>query len=117
MRNQLLRDTDWASMAHGLEVRVPLVDTILLRRMAALVGGASASYARILKTHLAYSASRPLPARIANRPKTGFATPIAQWLQDRGVSAPRQSMATHTRQWARHVVENAIAPSRRALSA
>ena len=27
MRNQLLRDTDWASMAHSLEVRVPLVDS------------------------------------------------------------------------------------------
>ena len=27
MRNQLLRDTDWSSMAHGLEVRVPFVDT------------------------------------------------------------------------------------------
>jgi len=26
MRNQLLRDTDWASMAHGLEVRVPFAD-------------------------------------------------------------------------------------------
>ena len=26
MRNQLLRDTDWSSMAHGLEVRVPFVD-------------------------------------------------------------------------------------------
>ena len=30
MRNQLLRDTDWASMAHSLEVRVPLVDVELL---------------------------------------------------------------------------------------
>ncbi len=28
MRNQLLRDTDWASMAHALEVRVPLVDSV-----------------------------------------------------------------------------------------
>src|ERR1043166_2494541 len=26
MRNQLLRDTDWASMSHSLEVRVPMVD-------------------------------------------------------------------------------------------
>ena len=34
MRNQLLRDTDWASMAHSLEVRVPLVDVELLRRLA-----------------------------------------------------------------------------------
>ena len=31
MRNQLLRDTDWASMAHSLEVRTPLVDAVLLR--------------------------------------------------------------------------------------
>ena len=30
MRNQLLRDTDWSSMAHGLEVRVPFVDATLL---------------------------------------------------------------------------------------
>src|SRR5262249_17005330 len=26
MRNQLLRDADWAGMAHGIEIRVPLVD-------------------------------------------------------------------------------------------
>ena len=39
MRNQLLRDTDWAGMAHGLEVRVPLVDPVLLRRVAAAVPG------------------------------------------------------------------------------
>ena len=31
MRNQLLRDTDWASMAHSLEARVPLVDATLLQ--------------------------------------------------------------------------------------
>ena len=34
MRNQLLRDADWASMAHSLEVRVPLVDAHLLRAVA-----------------------------------------------------------------------------------
>ena len=34
MRNQLLRDTDWSSMAHGLEVRVPFVDmSTLLKRI------------------------------------------------------------------------------------
>ena len=26
LRNQLLRDADWAGMAHGIEIRVPLVD-------------------------------------------------------------------------------------------
>src|SRR6202022_4090231 len=33
MRNQLLRDVDWAGMAHSLEVRVPLVDCRLLERL------------------------------------------------------------------------------------
>src|SRR5206468_11479119 len=37
MRNQLLRDIDWASMAHSLEVRVPLVDAFLLRQVASAV--------------------------------------------------------------------------------
>ena len=36
MRNQLLRDTDWASMAHSLEVRVPLVDAVLLEKLAGI---------------------------------------------------------------------------------
>jgi asparagine synthase (glutamine-hydrolysing) len=30
MRNQLLRDADWAGMAHSLEIRLPLVDFTLL---------------------------------------------------------------------------------------
>ena len=37
MRNQLLRDTDWASMAHSVEVRTPLVDAALLRQIAPLL--------------------------------------------------------------------------------
>jgi asparagine synthase (glutamine-hydrolysing) len=39
MRNQLLRDTDWASMAHSLEVRVPLVDSKLLRSLVPITAG------------------------------------------------------------------------------
>ena len=31
LKNQLLRDCDWASMAHGIEVRVPFVDIELLK--------------------------------------------------------------------------------------
>ena len=50
MRNQLLRDADWASMAHSLEVRVPLVDVQLLRAaapaMIALPNGAGKRLSR-----------------------------------------------------------------------
>ena len=33
LRNQLLRDSDWASMAHGVELRTPLVDAYLLSQV------------------------------------------------------------------------------------
>jgi asparagine synthase (glutamine-hydrolysing) len=77
MRNQLLRDTDWASMAHSLEVRVPLVDPVLLRAVAPLVLRADGTG----KTQLARAPRPPLPEQVINRPKTGFTTPIAQWLE------------------------------------
>ncbi len=82
LRNQLLRDTDWAGMAHSLEVRVPFVDAPLVQNVAAdfaaLPPGAG-------KEVVANSPSVAVPAEIQDRAKsgfkTGFATPIAQWLQ------------------------------------
>lgn len=77
MRNQLLRDSDWASMAHSLELRTPLVDWELLRRIAPvtaqLTGGAG-------KAALAQSPSSPLPIACSQRARTGFTVPIGQWL-------------------------------------
>lgn len=99
MRNQLLRDVDWASMAHSLEVRVPLVDSELLRCVAPhgtrVAGG-------IGKQILATAASRPLPPPILSRPKTGFGTPVGMW---QGVSAncQRTNSMPWARQWARQV--------------
>ena len=36
LRNQLLRDSDWAGMAHALEIRVPMLDLSLLRSLVPL---------------------------------------------------------------------------------
>src|SRR5262249_15349971 len=80
MRNQLLRDMDWASMAHSLEVRVPLVDVTLLQRIAPMVLGRVPQVPGA-KASLAQSPSRPLPTAAVARAKTGFTTPIAAWLQ------------------------------------
>ena len=77
MRNQLLRDTDWASMAHSLEVRVPLVDVKLLTRLA-LITTKNGSPA---KQMLGNSPRVPLPPKVIERPKTGFGTPMQAWLQ------------------------------------
>jgi asparagine synthase (glutamine-hydrolysing) len=77
MRNQLLRDTDWASMAHSVEVRVPLIDSVLLQSTApiAVAGLADA------KGLLAGAPTHALPETIVCRRKTGFTTPIELWMQ------------------------------------
>jgi asparagine synthase (glutamine-hydrolysing) len=38
LTNTLLRDTDVMSMAHGLEVRVPLLDHLLIERVLQIPG-------------------------------------------------------------------------------
>jgi asparagine synthase (glutamine-hydrolysing) len=78
LRNQLLRDSDWASMAHSLELRTPLVDSLLLNTLKSfhtrLKGGAG-------KRLLASSPLKALPAEVLHRPKTGFAVPMTEWLR------------------------------------
>ena len=93
LRNQLLRDTDWASMAHSLEVRVPLVDGTLLRHFTTAAGLPD-------KATLASAPSRPLPAAIRQRSKTGFRTPIDTWM------GARLGVSGHwSRRWAARVLE------------
>ncbi len=87
MRNQLLRDSDWASMTHSLEVRVPLVDVALWRTLAPLLAGPRPPG----KQDLARSPVRPLPSAVLTRSKTGFFIPVRDWLLDgeTGVVAER----------------------------
>jgi asparagine synthase (glutamine-hydrolysing) len=84
MRNQLLRDTDSSSMAHGLEVRVPFVDMKLLDRL----GPAIASIAPPNKQDLACCAPQ-LAQAVRDRPKTGFTTPVRHWIDARQGRAGR----------------------------
>jgi len=91
MRNQLLRDSDWAGMAHSLEIRTPLVDAFLFQEIAAL--GAN-------KQDMASAPAIPLPGDVLNRPKTGFYLPVREWLmgeQDPG------ALGRGYRGWARMV--------------
>src|SRR5438874_475810 len=95
LRNQLLRDMDWASMAHSLEVRVPLVDAHLLRRLAPLIAGLRGRS----KELLAQTARPPLPEPVRKRRKTGFTLPINEWLKEEG------RVEFGKRSWARKVYE------------
>jgi len=78
LRNQLLRDSDWASMDHSVELRTPLVDAHLLSQLQPLLP----LFRRYPgKTLLANSPERPLPEQIVKRRKSGFAIPIEAWLR------------------------------------
>jgi asparagine synthase (glutamine-hydrolysing) len=97
MQNQLLRDSDWASMAHSLEIRVPLVDVDLLRAIAPMIAGPSPP----TKRDMALSPARALPDIVLNRPKTGFSVPVREWLGDTGKGPADYGY----RGWARHIFD------------
>ncbi|HEV3308495.1 MAG TPA: asparagine synthase (glutamine-hydrolyzing) [Candidatus Sulfotelmatobacter sp.] len=81
MLNTLLRDSDFMSMAHGLEVRVPLIDHQLARRVLALPGRWKLD-ARTPKPLLVKALTGQLPDNIVHRPKRGFTLPFEHWLRD-----------------------------------
>jgi asparagine synthase (glutamine-hydrolysing) len=78
MRNQLLRDTDWASMAHSLEVRVPLVDVEVLKALAPVL---LSQPAQVTKELLGRVARPRLPLAVSSRSKTGFNVPLNHWIE------------------------------------
>jgi asparagine synthase (glutamine-hydrolysing) len=81
MLNTLLRDSDFMSMAHGLEVRVPLIDHKLARQLMALPGSWKLN-AGTPKPLLVHALRGELPDQIVHRPKRGFTLPFEYWLRD-----------------------------------
>ena len=110
LRNQLLRDSDWASMAHSLELRTPLVDAWLLRDLMPVLK----SFNRLKgNAMLAASPSLVLSNEVINREKTGFGIPLGSWMQEsiniskvRFTSKPNQDGAD-SKLWA-HSVASAV---------
>jgi asparagine synthase (glutamine-hydrolysing) len=79
MQNQLLRDSDIMSMAHGIEIRVPFLDNSFVK--LALGIETKVKYAGTNGKQLLIDAFRDqLPQGIWDRPKMGFSFPFAEWL-------------------------------------
>ena len=80
MRSVLLRDSDVLSMAHGLELRVPFLDHVLvetcLKYSLADTEGSLLNKAWLLK-----ATGDLLPRGVADRPKQGFILPMAEWMR------------------------------------
>lgn len=101
MRNQLLRDSDWAGMAHSLEIRVPLVDAVLLRRWLRV----AACRFPLDRQRLLAAADPAVAAIVGARPKSGFSVPVAQWHAESPQRPPRER---GLRPWARCVAERFV---------
>ena len=80
MHDVLLRDTDQMSMAHGLEVRVPLLDHVLAEYVVGLPDAQKWPNG-VPKRLLVESLRGLLPHEIVHRPKLGFVLPFDRWMR------------------------------------
>jgi asparagine synthase (glutamine-hydrolysing) len=94
MKNQLLRDADWAGMAHSLEIRVPFADIQLMAQVAPVFAAAPS----LQKRKVAESVASGLPVEFLQRRKTGFSMPVRDW-QENEVYANERGL----RGWAKNV--------------
>jgi asparagine synthase (glutamine-hydrolysing) len=116
MRCQLLRDADWAGMAHGVEIRVPLADVPLLKSVAPTFASLRPDAG---KAALAHAPSRPLPDELAARAKTGFDVPTGAWIARTAGIKPtglgQRPKGLVSRDWSR-IVLSALTTSNAALA-
>lgn len=90
--NTLLRDADVMSMAHSLEIRVPLLDHLLLEEVMRVPGPTKLS-PRMPKPLLLQSLPESLPSGVTSRPKRGFTLPFAEWLPGQLRSEVEETLA------------------------
>jgi len=101
---QLLVDSDWASMAHSLELRVPFVDKVVLNGVGPAVAGVQPP----TKTDMALTPKVPLPESFMNRPKTGFSVPVRRWIAEMNdIDMPSHSL----RDWSRFIYSQFVTDS------
>ena len=79
LSDDCLCKTDRASMAHGLEVRVPMLGDGVVDLV--LPQPASLKTAAGLKAVLRSLAARSLPPEVWDRPKHGFSVPLRDYLR------------------------------------
>ena len=112
LRNQLLRDADWAGMAHGVEIRVPLVDATLLKSLAPAMPTLAPGTG---KAALAQAPALALPDEILTRAKTGFVVPASAWMDAvagnpvAATDGASEAKGLASRRWSRKVLQSCAA--------
>jgi asparagine synthase (glutamine-hydrolysing) len=99
MQNQLLRDADVMSMAHGVEIRVPFLDDQLIRwtlRMKPAIKFKNG----LPKQFLIDCFNDLIPEPVWNRPKMGFSFPFERWLTQSALVAEWMNQSSSNTQQA-----------------
>jgi len=78
LRNQLLRDSDVASMAWGLELRVPFIDRVFIDQISTIKPDLRLRHGK----KLLIESVPELPNWVINRPKQGFRFPFDEWFEE-----------------------------------
>ncbi len=81
MAEDILMKVDKMSMAHGLEVRVPMLDHYVVEQAMSIPSSFNLS-GKQRKLLLKESMSDLVPGRFMDRSKHGFAAPVDQWLKN-----------------------------------
>jgi asparagine synthase (glutamine-hydrolysing) len=81
MHDVLLRDSDQMSMAHGLELRVPLLDHPVVEFAMGLPEAIKWPAARPKELLVRSLGENILPSEIVDRPKRGFVLPFDTWMK------------------------------------
>jgi asparagine synthase (glutamine-hydrolysing) len=116
MRNQLLRDADWAGMSHGVQIRVPLVDATLLKSLAPIIAKVASATG---KAALARAPSTPLPEAVLGRAKNYSSVPMGPWMSaayqhEKPSQREREPKGLDSRHWSREVLAGFVKPAREA---
>jgi asparagine synthase (glutamine-hydrolysing) len=109
MQNQLLKDSDFMSMWHGLEIRVPFLDKEVMM-MAGHISDALKFNTSLPKYMLVKAFEKELPVEIWKRKKQGFTFPFAGWLKENDFIHPADaseqklyvSFQQHRLSWGRY---------------
>ena len=81
LQNQLLKDTDFMSMRHSVETRVPFLDHKLVEYVSGLSPELKLNK-KLNKSLLVEAVRDLLPLEIFTRPKMGFTFPFQKWLKE-----------------------------------
>jgi asparagine synthase (glutamine-hydrolysing) len=110
LRNQLLRDSDWAGMASSVEIRVPFVDTRFIKTCVRLERAGR----RPTKSELAKACLGEFGASLSHRKKTGFHVPVRRWAIGEGLLHPNKrglrgwADAVYLRKWPKAAKERRV---------